>query len=626
MGILSTTPDGLDAPPPAPGGGPRRVRPVAWFSPGQLWRTGREVAQGTVFARFADKRDVEAMAPLQVYDLSGLDPAGPDDRPFVVDYVADTGDGYDATFAVAAHVARGAWAPDAGTPATSLLLFGGDEVYPVASVPEYRARLVTPYAQAWQAFSPGPVFAVPGPTPDGQPSRPPFVLAVPGNHDWYDGLAAFRRMFCETWVRDGGTSSSTSVPPQDFGSVDRFAGGWSCIQSRSYWAARLPHGWWVWGIDIQLDAPIDAAQLAYFRRAVTALRGDDQIVLCTARPSWVDEDADTQDWTSNKQVLVWFLDRVLGPEHRHRVRLLVSGDKHHYVRYTREDADAPADGSADGSAGGSARPDHLVTCGSGGAYLSSTHHVEPEIVMRWDPVPPRVPVRYSARETFPSAEESRAVRNRRWLRTAYVNTAGLPALVSGVYAAGAVAVATRSNGWGQLLGVLVLAVLGGLFLYGVSGRDQASTPTATALAAAHVGVHTGLVAAVWWLSSLWWAPDDGLAGRLLDLALSAATATAAGLVGTGVLAGYLAVADVLGMHHNEAFSGLGVEDYKAHLRMTFTAERLQVQVFAVRAVPRGQDAAATAAAFTVVDTFEVVRAGARAPSVVALPPDVQVAP
>ncbi|WP_088316094.1 hypothetical protein [Kineosporia sp. R_H_3] len=619
MGILSTTPDGLDVPPPAPGG-PRRARPVAWFSPGQLWRTGREVAQGTVFARFADKRDVEAMAPRQFYDLSAVADA---DEPFVVDYVADTGDGYDATFAVAAHVARGAWAPDDGTPAASLLLFGGDEVYPVASVPEYRARLVTPYAHAWQAFSPGPTFAVPGPTPDGQPARAPYVLAVPGNHDWYDGLAAFRRMFCETWVRDGGTSSDT-LQPQHLGSVDRFAGGWSCLQSRSYWAARLPHGWWVWGIDIQLDAPIDAAQLAYFRRAVTQLHGDDQIVLCTARPSWVDEDADTEDWTSNKQVLVWFLDRVLGPEHRHRVRMLVSGDKHHYVRYTREDVAAPADAAA--TAAPSARPDHLVTCGSGGAYLSSTHHVEPEIVMRWDPVPPRVPVRYTARERYPSAAQSRAVRNRRWLRTAYVNTAGLPALVTGVYAAGAVAVATRSNGWGQLLGVLVAAVLVGLFGYGLSGRDTASRATAVALATGHVAVHAGLVAAVWWLSSSWWAVTDDWPGRLLDLALSAATATAAGLLGTGVLAGYLALADVLGMHHNEAFSGLGVEDYKAHLRMTFTAAGIHVEVFAVGAVPRGQDAAATAAAFTVVDAFDVVRPGPRTPSVVSLPPDVQVAP
>ena len=71
----------------------------------------------------------------------------------------------------------------------------------------------------------------------------PVLFAIPGNHDWYDGLTSFTRQFCQR----------------------RTIGAWQTEQFRSYFAAKLIRNWWIWGIDIQLGSDIDYPQLRYFR-------------------------------------------------------------------------------------------------------------------------------------------------------------------------------------------------------------------------------------------------------------------------------------------------------------------------------------------------------------------------
>jgi len=73
------------------------------------------------------------------------------------------------------------------------------------------------------------------------------MLALAGNHDWYDGLTTFLRLFC----------------------VGRPIGGWRTEQTRSYFAARLPHDWWVMGVDLAFDFFIDDPQLDFFRTVAT---------------------------------------------------------------------------------------------------------------------------------------------------------------------------------------------------------------------------------------------------------------------------------------------------------------------------------------------------------------------
>ena len=65
-------------------------------------------------------------------------------------------------------------------------------------------------------------------------------------------------------------------------------GGWKTEQRRSYFAVKLPQRWWLIGIDIQFDTYIDAPQIAYFRRVAEDIRDGDGVILCTAKPSWVE--------------------------------------------------------------------------------------------------------------------------------------------------------------------------------------------------------------------------------------------------------------------------------------------------------------------------------------------------
>ena len=99
-----------------------------------------------------------------------------------------------------------------GCPAADALVMGGDQVYPTASGAGVRGPLQ------------GPVPGRAAATARRARSRP-TLFAVPGNHDWYDGLTAFLRLFA--------------------GREDAHIGGWQTAQTRSYFAVKLPRGWWL---------------------------------------------------------------------------------------------------------------------------------------------------------------------------------------------------------------------------------------------------------------------------------------------------------------------------------------------------------------------------------------------
>jgi len=41
-------------------------------------------------------------------------------------------------------------------------------------------------------------------------------------------------------------------------------GGWLLPQTKSYFALKLPHGWWIFGLDQALHGDIDIFQFKYF--------------------------------------------------------------------------------------------------------------------------------------------------------------------------------------------------------------------------------------------------------------------------------------------------------------------------------------------------------------------------
>ncbi len=314
---------------------------VRWLAPAQLLRTAIKVGLSSVFADFADRREVQAALPKPAIEIP------PDvDGGLWVDFVADLGDGFDPTYTVALLLAQDRLAVlgvDQPLPRGSVLVLGGDEVYPTPSATGYEDRTKGPYRAA-----------LPAAQPQVGPHRQPLMLALPGNHDWYDGLTAFLRVFAQ----------------------GRPIGGWRTEQTRSYFAVRLPQRWWLVGVDTQLGNYIDTPQISYFREHLSVhLQPGDGVILCAPAPTWVHTGEGAPDDFNS---LHWF-ERNVVEQHPDdegglqptgaRVRLWLTGDKHHYARYVEElGPDAP-DGAAR----------QFVTCGLGGSFLTETHRLPEQL-------------------------------------------------------------------------------------------------------------------------------------------------------------------------------------------------------------------------------------------------------
>jgi calcineurin-like phosphoesterase family protein len=241
-----------------------------------------------------------------------------------IDFIADLGDGFEATYAMAYLLAhpelsvRGVTRKDGHEPlrAGEILILGGDLAYPNATEEEYRTRCLEPYNWAYPF------------TPEGEkrePERELFFIA--GNHDWYDGLAAFSNQFCY----------ETSA-----------VGGWRCRQQRSYFALQLPYGWWIWGVDVALGDSLDVAQRHYFEAIAKRVEKGDQIIIVLHAPDWLKPEYKALS-------MVCQLARQNG-----QVCLLLAGDLHHYSHYVSNPG--PRDPKM-----------HLITSGGGGAFTHPTH-------------------------------------------------------------------------------------------------------------------------------------------------------------------------------------------------------------------------------------------------------------
>ena len=325
---------------------PKMKPMVGWYDPRQLAKTGVEVAISTIFGRHSDHRLVEAMASGEAdqpfYDYSCYyvdndreicepDLAQPR-KSIWIDYVGDVGEGWNSTYAIAYYlsepgrtfnykVANGE-EHTAETKRGDLLIFGGDEVYPTASRLEYDERLVAAYETALKETA----------------GTHPHVFALPGNHDWYDSLVAFTRLF-------------TARP---------WFAGWRTRQKRSYFALKLPHNWWLLGTDVQLGSDIDKPQMQYFERLVSEMKKQSaetgeasRIILCHAEPHWIRAaqygGLDPNYNESNLKLL----EKRLGKG----VAVFIAGDLHHYRRHEAED-----------------KSTQKITAGGGGAFLHPTHY------------------------------------------------------------------------------------------------------------------------------------------------------------------------------------------------------------------------------------------------------------
>jgi len=335
---------------------------VRWFHPFELARAGVRTVLADMFGAYADRRELQAAlhpreaTPAFVYTRADADePEPPPRQELWLDYVADIGDGFNATYAIASLLGREALelAGPGGqrivTQRGAVLVMGGDEVYPTASRVDYEQRTVGPYRAAFPYVR--------------DERRAPHLFAIPGNHDWYDGLSAFLRQFTQK----------------------RWIGAWKTRQRRSYFVLELPHRVWLWGIDIQLHADVDGPQLEYFDAAAASLSAGDRVILCTAEPSWVEVAAGKREGYRN---LAFIEAKVVA-----RGALVIAvftGDSHHYARYAEA---------------GDVR--HYVTAGGGGAFLHGTHALPHEIALDGFEGAGAKRV-LSRRVTFPAPRESLA--------------------------------------------------------------------------------------------------------------------------------------------------------------------------------------------------------------------------
>ena len=342
-------------------------RGVRWYDPGVLVSCGIRDMISAVFGEYADQRLMQAATDrasrddlLARYNFSK--PNGEDPTKSIrtdatgacwIDYIADVGDGFGPTYGMATLLAADSLKlanHEDVLPAGQILILGGDQCYPQATHEAYVERFVLPYACA---FPPDEI--------KDKPAKERKLFAIPGNHDWYDGLGAFDSLFCQN--RD-------HLLDRRHG---RQIGGWRCQQHRSYWAIQLPHKWWLWGVDIQFSKYLDTAQENYFRAVVERIDEDHCIVLCVAEPHWLDAEFEGIDAVDSLHTIA-----RIAQKRGARVKAVLAGDWHHYSHYHLgkvDDPDAP---------GGKRKLDlHLITSGGGGAFLHSTTDLRAIVPMTW---------------------------------------------------------------------------------------------------------------------------------------------------------------------------------------------------------------------------------------------------
>lgn len=492
------------------------AKPVAWLSPVQLAGTGLRVALSSIQGSYLDKRELQGSFPDEV-DRE----VGPDGDAWI-DFVADLGDGFDATYSVAYLLAQPQLTVgDRVLPRGRALVLGGDEVYPTPNTERYENRLIGPYRAALPSV------------PEGEET--PRMYALPGNHDWYDGLTAFLRLFTGT--------RRTEI------------GGWHLPQNRSYFAVELPGGWWLLAVDDQASTYIDDPQLEYFKRVAAGFGPDTKVIVASASPTWVQGDERPVVYES----LDYFLRTVVAPTGA-AVRLMLSGDWHHYARYSGPDRE-------------------LITCGGGGAYLYPTHQL-PETIQ----VPPAPLQTSSPRETytlesrFPSKRLSQAYAASIFGRLPKHNPSFI-GMLGAVHTAILLAVGgVISSGFGSPLQkfalvplfILVAAVMAGAYAFAHLSDSELGRTRRQVLGLLHGAAQLGLATLLSWA---WWElPMHAWRWPWSLIATLVIYGVVSGLAATELVAVYLLFGARFGVNLNELFSAQGIIDSKSFLRMHIAAD------------------------------------------------------
>ncbi|MFI9829101.1 metallophosphoesterase family protein [Streptomyces sp. NPDC051913] len=317
---------------------PSEVEKISWLDPRMLWAARNGVLAswfgdptGRTRSRWVAQR-AKAGAPADKV----IRRDDPDRFSFMV--IGDTGEGDASQYAVVPGFLR-------ISQDTRFTVLASDVIYPVGSADDYGTKFFRPY----------------------QDYRAP-IYAIPGNHDWYEDLGGFMRVFCDdappltpepaprplsrAWLR----SLLWHRPRRDDGQrldevrqlrADR---GQQAVQPGPYWAIDAGPVRII-GIDTGLLGTLDAEQGAWLREVS---QGPRPKILVTGSPLYVDGEHHPCPIDGGGTVD----DIVRDPAHHYVAA--IGGDIHNYQRY-------PVD--VDG------RTIQYVVSGGGGAFMHATHTI-----------------------------------------------------------------------------------------------------------------------------------------------------------------------------------------------------------------------------------------------------------
>ncbi|MFF3336631.1 metallophosphoesterase family protein [Streptomyces sp. NPDC002888] len=316
---------------------PPRVEKLSWLNPKTLWAARNGVVAswfgdptGRTRGRWVAQRQA-AGAPADKV----IRRAGEDTFSFMV--IGDTGEGDDSQYAVVPgflKIGQG----------TDFAVLASDVIYPVGSADDYGTKFFRPYQEY-----PAPIYA------------------IPGNHDWYEDLGAFMRVFCDdapplapeprprpltrAWTRSLLWHRPRATDGQHLDEVRqlRSAAGQRAVQPGPYWAIDAGPVRII-GIDTGLLGTLDAEQGAWLREVS---KGPRPKVLITGSPLYVDGEHHPCPIDGGGTV-----DEIVRDPEHHYVAA-IGGDIHNYQRYP-----VRLDGG---------RTLQYVVSGGGGAFMHATH-------------------------------------------------------------------------------------------------------------------------------------------------------------------------------------------------------------------------------------------------------------
>ena len=315
-----------------------KPRSLSWISPRPLW----EARNDRIVRVLGDPTNNERTRWVAAMRAKGnIDPdlivrryAEAETLSFMI--LGDPGEGDDSQY----HVLRPLYATAGGTAFTYIV---SDVIYPAGDVNEYEDKFFWPYRNL-----PGPIYA------------------IPGNHDWYDGLHGFMTHFCAADPDKRPKASKgrffgrilrkalwREPNPMEQDLLERVG---PLRQERSdqpgpYFAMEVGPILLV-GIDPGILGTIDAEQGEWLRKIS---RHDKPKILLTGKPLVVDAKTNDLEIDGGGGV------REIVDNAEHRYIAVIGGDIHNYQRYPIK---MP----------GGQTIQHIVS-GAAGAYTKATHKI-----------------------------------------------------------------------------------------------------------------------------------------------------------------------------------------------------------------------------------------------------------